>query len=529
MARQPKKTATTKTLEQTLWEAADKMRGNLEAGEYKHIVLGLVFLKYVSDAFEERRLWLEEATADPNNSDYYVKNPERRGEIVEDRNEYTSDNVFWVPTEARWGFLQDRAKQPDIGVLIDHAMDLIEAENPQLKGVLPKSFARQEIDKRLLGELVDLIGSIGFTHVDHGTDDVLGRVYEYFLGGFASSEGKRAGEYYTPRSVVRLLVEMLEPYKGRIYDPCCGSGGMFVQSAEFVSAHGGKRDDISVYGQEFTAATWRLAKMNLAIRGIEANLGDRADDSFHRDLHPDLRADFVIANPPFNVSDWYTEALQHDPRWKFGQPPAGNGNYAWIQHFLHHLSPHGVAGFVLANGSLSSKTSGEGEIRKNLVEDNVVDCIVALPEKLFFNAGIPVALWFLAKNRSGDGFRERTGEVLFIDARKLGHMETRTLRNLDADDIAKIAITYHSWRNKDPEVAYEDVPGFCKAASLEEVATHDFVLTPGRYVGAAEVEDDGEPIEEKIGRLKAELFAEFEKSDELQATIRARLVGLSYE
>ena len=527
MAKTAKKTAPTKTLEQTLWEAADKMRGNLEAGEYKHIVLGLVFLKYVSDAFEERRLWLEQETADPENTDYFVKNPERRGEIVEDRNEYTSDNVFWVPTEARWGFLQDRAKQPDIGVLIDHAMDLIENENQQLKGVLPKSFARQEIDKRLLGELVDLIGSIGFTNVDHGSDDVLGRVYEYFLGGFASSEGKRAGEYYTPRSVVRLLVEMLEPHHGRIYDPCCGSGGMFVQSAEFVASHDGKRDDISVYGQEFTAATWRLAKMNLAIRGIEANLGDRADDSFHRDLHPDLRADFVIANPPFNVSDWYTDALRDDPRWKFGQPPAGNGNYAWIQHFLHHLSPHGVAGFVLANGSLSSKTSGEGEIRKNLVEDNVVDCIVALPEKLFFNAGIPVALWFLAKNRSGDGFRERTGEVLFIDARKLGHMETRTLRNLDADDIAKIASTYHSWRNLNPEVAYEDVPGFCKAASLEEVATHDFVLTPGRYVGAAEVEDDGEPIEEKIARLKAELFAEFDKSDELQAVIRERMGRLS--
>ena len=527
MARPAKKAAPAKTLEQTLWEAADKMRGNLEAGEYKHIVLGLVFLKYVSDAFEERRLWLEAATADSDNSEYFVRNPDRRGEIVEDRNEYTSDNVFWVPTEARWGFLQDRAKQPDIGVLIDHAMDLIEAENPQLKGVLPKSFARQESDKRLLGELVDLIGSIGFTEVDHGTDDVLGRVYEYFLGGFASSEGKRAGEYYTPRSVVRLLVEMLEPYKGRIYDPCCGSGGMFVQSAEFVTAHGGKRDDISVYGQEFTAATWRLAKMNLAIRGIEANLGDRADDSFHRDLHSDLRADFVIANPPFNVSDWYTEALQHDPRWKFGQPPAGNGNYAWIQHFLHHLSPHGVAGFVLANGSLSSKTSGEGEIRKNLVEDNVVDCIVALPEKLFFNAGIPVALWFLAKNRSGDGFRERTGEVLFIDARKLGEMETRTLRTLNVDDIAKIAGTYHSWRNKDPEVAYEDIAGFCRAASLEEVATHDFVLTPGRYVGAAEVEDDGELIEEKIARLKEALFAEFETSDELQARIRRHLEGLA--
>ena len=521
-----KKSAPARTLEQTLWDAADKMRGNLEAGEYKHVVLGLVFLKYISDAFEERRLWLEVATADPANEDFYVGNAERRHEIIEDRNEYAADNVFWVPAEARWDFLQDRAKQPEIGVLIDHAMDLVEAENPQLKGVLPKSFARAEIDKRLLGELVDLIGTIGFTKVDHGADDVLGRVYEYFLGQFASSEGKRAGEYYTPRSVVRLLVEMLEPYHGRIYDPCCGSGGMFVQSAEFVAAHGGKRNDISVYGQEYTAATWRLAKMNLAIRGIEANLGDRADDSFHRDLHPDLRADFVIANPPFNVSDWYTDALRDDPRWKYGQPPAGNGNYAWIQHFVYHLSPHGVAGFILANGSLSSKTSGEGEIRKNLVKSNIVDCIVALPEKLFFNAGIPVVLWFLAKNRTGDGFRERKNEVLFIDARKLGHMETRTLRTLGTDDIAKISGTYHSWRNMDPEVAYSDVAGFCKAVSLEEVAANDFVLTPGRYVGATEVEDDSEPIEEKIARLRQELSVQFQESTRLQNLVLEVLENL---
>ena len=518
-----KKVAPTKTLEQTLWEAADKMRGNLEAGEYKHVVLGLVFLKYVSDAFEERRAWLESATADPANDDYYVKNPDRRSEIVEDRNEYTSDNVFWVPAEARWAFLQDRAKQPEIGVLIDHAMDLVEAQNPPLKGVLPKTFGRAEIDKRLLGELVDLIGTIGFTKVDHGADDVLGRVYEYFLGGFASKEGKRAGEYYTPRSVVRLLVEMLEPYHGRIYDPCCGSGGMFVQSAEFVAAHGGKRNDISVYGQEYTAATWRLAKMNLAIRGIEANLGDRADDSFHRDLHPDLRADFILANPPFNVSDWYTEALRDDPRWKYGRPPAGNGNFAWIQHFVHHLSPHGVAGFILANGSLSTKTSGEGEIRRNLVEGNVVDCIVALPEKLFFNAGIPVALWFLAKNRSGDGFRERKDEILFIDARKLGRMDTKTLRSLDPEDVAKIAGTYHAWRNSKPSVAYKDIAGFCKVASLDEVARHEFVLTPGRYVGAAAFDVDSEPIDEKIERLKAELVAEFGRSNELQTRVRAIL------
>ncbi len=519
------KSTPTKTLEQTLWDAADKMRGNLEAGEYKHVVLGLVFLKYVSDAFEERRSFLEQATADET-SEYFINNPVRRPEIVESRDEYTALNIFWVPAEARWSYLQDRAKQPEIGVLIDAAMDAIEAENPQLKGVLPKQFARGEIDKRLLGELLDLIGTIGFTKVDHGADDVLGRVYEYFLGQFASSEGKRAGEYYTPRSVVRLLVEMLEPYHGRVFDPCCGSGGMFVQSAEFVAAHGGSRNDISVYGQEFTAATWRLAKMNLAIRGIEANLGDRADDSFHRDLHPDLRADFVIANPPFNVSDWFTDALRDDARWKYGQPPANNGNYAWIQHFVHHLAPNGVAGFVLANGSLSSKTSGEGEIRKNMVQANLVDCIVALPEKLFFNAGIPVCLWFLAKNRAANGHRDRRGEVLFIDARKLGEMATRTLRVLSDADLARIAGTYHNWRNQQPAEPYADVPGFCKAATIDEIATHDFVLTPGRYVGAAEAEDDGEPIEEKLARLRAQLLAEFEEADRLEKIIRDRLEGL---
>ncbi len=514
-----------KTLEQTLWDAADKMRGNLEAGEYKHVVLGLVFLKYVSDAFEERRTFLEQATADET-SEYFINNPLRRPEIIESRDEYTAFNVFWVPAEARWGFLQDRAKQPEIGVLIDTAMDLIEAENPQLKGVLPKQFARAEIDKRLLGELVDLIGTIGFTKVDHGADDVLGRVYEYFLGQFASSEGKRAGEYYTPRSIVRLLVEMLEPYHGRIYDPCCGSGGMFVQSAEFVAAHGGKRNDISVYGQEYTAATWRLAKMNLAIRGIEANLGDRADDTFHRDLHPDLRADFVIANPPFNVSDWYTDALRDDARWRYGTPPAGNGNYAWIQHFVHHLAPNGVAGFVLANGSLSSKTSGEGDIRKALVDANLVDCIVALPEKLFFNAGIPVCLWFLSKNRRGDGHRDRHGEVLFIDARKLGEMATRTLRVLTDDNITQITTTHHDWRNSNPDTTYEDIPGFCKAATIDEIATHDYVLTPGRYVGAADLEDDGEPIDQKLARLRTQLLAEFDEANRLEQIIRQRLEGL---
>lgn len=512
-----------KTLEQTLWDAADKLRGNLEASEYKHVVLGLVFLKYVSDAFSERRKFLEVATADPENAEYFVSKIDRRESIIEDRNEYSSNNIFWVPTNARWDYLQDRAKQSEIGVYIDSAMDLIEAENPILKGVLPKQYARAEIDKRLLGELLDQIGSIGFTSVDHGADDVLGRVYEYFLGQFASSEGKRAGEYYTPRSVVSLLVDMLEPYKGRVYDPCCGSGGMFVQSANFVLAHGGRRNDVSVYGQEFTAATWRLAKMNLAIRGIEANLGDRADDSFHRDLHPDLRADFIIANPPFNVSDWYSDALRDDPRWKYGVPPAGNGNYAWIQHFVHHLAPNGVAGFVLANGSLSSKSSGEGEIRKSLVDANLVDCIVALPEKLFFNAGIPVALWFLSKNRAGKGHRDRNGEVLFIDARKLGFMATRTLRNLSPEELARISSTYHNWRNAKPAEPYHDVAGFCKSASIAEIATHDYVLTPGRFVGAADVEDSDIPVEERLLQLRNQLLSEFEESDRLQAIVKSQL------
>ena len=512
------KPASTKTLEQTLWEAADKMRGNLEAGEYKHVVLGLVFLKYVSDAFEERRSFLEAATADPD-SEYFIPNAARRTSVVESRDEYLSANVFWVPEEARWKFLQDRAKKDGIGPLIDKAMDLIEMENPSLKGVLPKQYSREALNKRLLGELLDLLGRIGFTHTDHGADDVLGRVYEYFLGQFASSEGKRAGEYYTPRSIVRLLVEMLEPFKGRVYDPCCGSGGMFVQSAEFVGAHGGKRNDISIYGQEFTDTTWRLAKMNLAIRGIEANLGDRADDSFHRDLHPDLRADFILANPQFNQSDWFSAAIQDDRRWAHGTPPASNANYAWIQHFIHHLSPHGVAGFVLANGSLSSKTNGEGDIRRKLVEANLVDCIVALPEKLFFNTGIPVCLWFVAKNRAADGHRNRRDEVLFIDARKLGTMATRTLRTLTHEDVARIAGTYHAWRSPAPATPYADVPGFCKAAGIDELRTHDFVLTPGRYVGAADVEGDGEPIEDKIARLRAELLAEFAESNRLQANV----------
>ena len=510
----------TKTLEQTLWEAADKLRGNQEPSEYKHVVLGLVFLKYISDRFEERRATLEAELAAEG-----IK-PERLPDFLEDRDEYTSHNVFWVPELARWGHIQSVAKQPEVGQQIDQAMDLIEKENPSLRGVLPRNYGRDGLDKRRLGELVDLIGSIGFKETDdHGADDVLGRVYEYFLGQFAGKEtGKDAGAFYTPRSVVRTLVEMLEPYKGRVYDPAAGSGGMFVQSAAFVKAHGGKRTDISVYGQEFTDTTWKLAKMNLALRGIEADMGSHSADSFTEDLHKDLRADYVIANPPFNVSDWWDAKRGDDPRWKYGTPPPGNANFAWVQHFIHHLSPRGTAGFVLANGSLSSKAGGEGEIRRKLVEADLVDCIVAMPDKLFFNTGIPVSLWFVSKARHGNGHRERRGEGLVIDARKLGTMESRRLRVLTDDDIAKIAGAYHAWRNHDG--GYEDVPGFAKGASLEEIAEHGFVLTPGRYVGAAEAEADDEPIDEKIERLTNELFVEFERGRELEDEIRRRLETL---
>lgn len=520
MARAKKKTAPAKSLEQRLWDAADALRGNQEPSEYKHVVLGLVFLKYISDRFEVRRKELEtELVSDGIPAD-------RLSDFLENRDEYASQNVFWVPTEARWETIQSRAKLASIGSDIDTAMDLIEKENPVIRGVLPRNYGREGLDKGRLGQLVDLIGSIGFTETDdHGSDDVLGRVYEYFLGQFAGKEtGKDAGAFYTPRSVVKTLVEMLEPFEGRVYDPACGSGGMFVQSAEFVKAHGGNTNKISVFGQEFTDTTWKLAKMNLALRGIEADLGERSADTFTQDLHPDLRADFVIANPPFNVKNWWDAKLADDPRWQYGTPPAGNANFAWVQHFIHHLSPKGTAGFVLANGSLSSKSGGEGEIRQKLVEADLVDCIVAMPDKLFFNTGIPVSLWFVSKERAGNGHRNREGEVLFIDARKMGRMETRRLRVLDDEDIAKIADTYHAWRNHNG--GYEDVSGFAKSASLEEVANHDFVLTPGRYVGTEEAEVDDEPIDEKIARLTSELYAEFDRGRELEHEIRTRLGGL---
>ena len=509
-----------KTLEQTLWEAAETLRGNQEPGEYKHVVLGLVFLKYISDRFVEYRQKLEEELQEDG------LDPHEIAETLEDRDEYTAENVFWVPMAARYSAVQDMAKTERVGERIDQAMDLIEKENPTLVGVLPNNYAREGLDQRKLGELVDLIGSIGFhASQDHGSDDVLGRVYEYFLGQFAGREsGKDAGAFYTPRSVVKVLVEMLEPYKGRVYDPACGSGGMFVESMDFVKAHGGQRDDISIYGQEYTHTTWKLAKMNLAIRGLDADLGKKAADSFAEDLHPDLRVDYVLANPKFNQSDWFHPKLQDDPRWKYGLPPEGNANFAWIQHFIHHLAPDGHAGIVLANGSLSSKSGGEGEIRRKLVESELVDCIVAMPDKLFFNTTIPVSLWFFSKNRHGSGHLERKGEVLFIDARQLGRLESRRHRVLDDDDIAKIADTYHSWRNRDGE--YEDVPGFANAASLEDIANNDFILTPGRYVGLEEVAVDGEPIEEKIERLTQALYAEFDRGRELEQGIRNLLGDL---
>jgi len=505
--------------ETTLWQAADKLRNNMDAAEYKHVVLGLIFLKYISDAFEERHVAL---AAD-----------KKGGADPEDQDEYRAENIFWVPKEARWSFLQGRAKQPTIGKHLDDAMAAIERDNPALKGVLPKDFSRPALDKQRLGELIDLIAKIGLGDKENRSRDVLGRVYEYFLGQFASAEGKKGGQFYTPQCVVRVLVEMLAPYKGRVFDPCCGSGGMFVQSEKFVEAHGGRIGDVSIYGQESNHTTWRLAKLNLAIRGIDANIAWNEAGSFHQDAHKDLKADYVIANPPFNDSDWGGDRLREDVRWKHGLPPAGNANFAWVQHFLHHLAPAGVAGFVLANGSLSSQQSGEGEIRKAMVEADLVDCMVALPGQLFYSTQIPVCLWFLARDKKnglggrGKKKRNRSGQTLFIDARKLGTMIDRVHRELTGDDIHSIAETYHQWRG-DGTDGYEDVPGFCKSATTEEIRAHQHVLTPGRYVGAEEIEDDGEPFDEKMKRLVAKLDEQFAEGAKLEKAIRASLRGLGY-
>ena len=496
--------------EAELWAMADALRGSMDAAEYKHVVLGLIFLKYISDAFEERREavlaeWGEDA--------------------AEDRDEYVAENVFWVPAEARWAHLRAQARQPTVGLTVDQAMAAIERDNPALGDVLPRDYARPALDKRRLGQLIDLVGNIRVGDEDARSRDVLGRVYEYFLSQFANAEGKKGGEFYTPRCVVKVLVEMLEPYRGRVYDPCCGSSGMFVQSVAFIRAHasgngnsGKAKADISIYGQESNYTTWRLAKMNLAIRGIEGQIAH--GDSFHDDRHPDLKADYILANPPFNVSDWGGERLTEDKRWRYGVPPKGNANFAWVQHMVHHLAPAGVAGFVLANGSMSSSQSGEGEIRKNLIEADLVDCMVALPGQLFYSTQIPACLWFLVRRRP------RRGEILFVDARKLGRMVDRTHRELTDDDIARIAGAYHAWR--DGSTAYEDLPGFCKSAPLDEVRRHRYVVTPGRYVGAEPPPDDGEPFEEKMRRLVGELQAQQADGARLDAAIAQNLKALGF-
>jgi type I restriction enzyme M protein len=503
--------------EAQLFLTADKLRGNLEPSDYKHVALGLVFLKYISDAFEARHAaLLTEDLADP-----------------EDPEEYLAGNIFWVPKEARWSHLQANAKQTTIGKLIDDAMLAIEGNNASLKGVLPKDYARPALNKVMLGELIDLISSIGMGEEADRSKDILGRVYEYFLSGFAGAEGKRGGEFYTPRSVVGLLVEMLEPYStaqkgGRVYDPCCGSGGMFVQSEKFVEEHGGRIGDIAIYGQESNYTTWRLAKMNLAVRGIDADIRWNNEGSFHKDELKDLKADFILANPPFNISDWGGDRLREDLRWKFGVPPVGNANYAWLQHIFHHLAPNGTAGVVLANGSMSSAQSGEGDIRRAMVEGDVVDCMIALPGQLFYSTQIPVCLWFLARNKNpGHGWRDRRGEVLFIDARKLGALVDRTRKEFSDEDIARIADTYHAWRGEPDADDYEDVPGFCKAATLEEIKAHNHVLTPGRYVGAADVADDGVPFEERFAELKETLAEQFADAHELEGRIREAMAGVA--
>ena len=515
--------------EAELWRMADALRGSMDAAEYKHVVLGLIFLKYISDAFLELHAWLESKTAE--------------GYDPEDMDEYRGENIFWVPLEARWPHLKAQARQPIIGQLVDDAMAAIERDNPALKDVLPKDYARPALDKTRLGQLIDLITNVRVGDAEARSKDVLGRVYEYFLSQFASAEGKKGGEFYTPRCVVKLLVEMLEPYQGRVYDPCCGSSGMFVQSMEFIHAHatgngnlpapklrqasGGKaRGDISIWGQESNYTTWRLAKMNLALRGIEGNIAH--GDSFHNDRHPDLKADYILANPPFNVSDWGGERLRDDKRWEHGVPPTGNANFAWVQHMAYHLSPCGRAGFVLANGSMSSNQSGEGEIRKNLIEADLVDCMVALPGQLFYSTQIPVCLWFLARDRRDGKRRDRRGEVLFIDARKLGRMVDRTHRELTGDDIARIAETYHVWRGEEGSGEYADVPGFCKGATLEEVRRHGHVLTPGRYVGAEPQEDDGEPFAEKMVRLSSQWREQQAEAQRLDAAIEDNLTRLGF-
>lgn len=508
-AESPKNNGAVIGHEAELWDMANALRGSMDASEYKHVVLGLIFLKYVSDAFEEKYAFL--------------KSKESKGYDPEDPDEYRAENIFWVPRESRWSQLQNHARQPTIGKIVDDAMDAIERENPSLRNVLPKDYAREALDKQRLGQVIDLIGNIKVGDENARSRDVLGRIYEYFLSRFASAEKKRGGEFYTPRCIVKLLVEMLEPYRGRVYDPCCGSSGMFVQSVEFIRAHatgngnGGKtprgaKADIAIYGQELNYTTWRLAKMNLAIRGIEGQISQ--GDCFHDDQHSGLKADFILANPPFNIKDWGGKRLTDDKRWKYGIPPKGNANFAWVQHIVHHLSPTGTAGFVLANGSMSSSQSEESTIRRGLIEADLVDCMVALPGQLFYSTPIPACLWFLARDRSNGKFRDRRGEILFIDARKLGHMVDRTHRDFAKEDIARIVGTYHAWHSKEKN-GYADVPGFCKSTSLDEVGRHGGILVPGRYVEWEVPKEDDEPFEQKMDRLVAQLYEQQAESAKL--------------
>jgi type I restriction enzyme M protein len=505
-----------------LFAAADALRSNMDASEYKYPVLGLIFLKYVSDAFMTFRNDLEKRISDPEDEMY--EEPEYREDVLNDRDEYTSENIFWTPKEARWDYLQANAKSPDIAKILDDAMRSIEHENAKLKGILYKEFARLNISDKL-GQLIDEFSSINFDETQMGKGDAFGQVFEYFLGNFASSEGKRGGQYYTPASIVDLIVMVLAPKKGRIYDPACGSGGMFVHSENFVKNHHGNPDDISIYGQESNPTTWKLAAMNLAIRGFEFDLGREPADTFHNDQHKSVKMDFSLANPPFNISDWGGDKLREDSRWDFGVPPVGNANYGWLQHIYSKLSPKGRAGVVLANGSMSSNTSGEGDIRKAMIEADIVECMVALPGQLFTNTQIPACIWFLNRDKG-----KRKGETLFIDLRNKGRMVSRVQKELTLEELEEASQIYHNWMQTElAQGEYEDVAGFCKSASLEDIKKHDYVLTPGRYVGAAEIEDDGEPFAEKMFRLTAQLKEQFEESDRLEAEIKKNLGGLGYE
>ncbi len=542
-------------LDKKLWTSANKLLPALDAAQYKHVALGLIFLKYVSDAFDIRR---QELTNQFKNEDHeYFLDPEDYGgadsdeyldEInteLEVRDYYTEKNVFWVPQESRWEFLQNQNKVVitseieiagkkirSVGQLIDNALEAIERDNPKLKGILNKQYTRLQIDQSKLGELIDLIATIPFNHATLSSKDILGHVYEYFLGQFALAEGKKGGQFYTPKSIVSLIVQMLEPFKGRVYDPAMGSGGFFVQSDNFIREHQGRIGDVSIYGQEYNHTTWQLAAMNMVIRGIDFNFGKEPANTYTNDQHPDLRADFVMANPPFNMKEWDTGVDDNDPRWQYGKPPTGNANFAWLQHMLWHLAPNGSLGLLLANGSMSSNTSGEGDIRKALIDHDMVECMVALPGQLFTNTQIPACIWFLTKNKkqrtsaSGKNFRDRSGKILFIDARNLGYMKDRVLRDFTQDDLDKVTTTFHAWQTGE---GYEDIAGFCKSAELDEIKKHDYVLTPGRYVGAADEEDDGEPFAEKMARLTGQLSEQFEESAKLEAEIKRNLAGLGYD